>query len=79
MSLDAVTAAVHAEERRHHDEIIRIISRWPEYRAHLAYALLGSAIATCDSFGIDVEDFLTQLRQREPKPPVLVPPSKRQS
>lgn len=50
-----------------------------EYRAHVAHALLGSAVATADSFGIDVEAFIAALRKREPMPAVLVPPKARQS
>lgn len=68
--------AIHAELDRHAKSLSDIIIRHPEYRAHICYALLGSAIAFCDSFGIDVEAFVAELRRREPKPDVLVPPKK---
>jgi len=62
------------EEKRHVAEVSRIIDQWPEYRYHLACALLGSAVAIADSFGIDVEGWLAGLRRRHPRPPVLVLP-----
>lgn len=74
-----IEQAVLSEERRHMAAISALIGRWPAYRSHLAYALLGSAIAVCDSFGIDVDAFLLELRRREPKPSVLVPPTGSQS
>jgi hypothetical protein len=66
---------VMREEKRHTDEVVRICGRWPEYRLHMAHALLGGAVAVCDSFGVDVERFIAELRRREPMPPVLVPPA----
>lgn len=66
--------AVRAEERRHLEALQNIMKRWPEYRSQFAYAMLGQAIALCDSFGLDVDGFIRELRKREPMPPVLVPP-----
>jgi hypothetical protein len=63
------------EEKRHVQAVSAFVNQFPECRSHACYALLGSAIATCDTFGIDVEGFLTGLRARFPKPPVLVPPA----
>jgi hypothetical protein len=62
------------EEKRHIAAVVAFVAKFPECRSHASYALLGSAIATCDSYGIDVEAFLTELRARFPKPAVLVPP-----
>ena len=59
--------------------IMSIVGKWPEARVELAYALLGGAIAVCDSFGIDVQAFLDELRRREPMPAVLTPPKGSQS
>ena len=70
----AIEHALLAEEKRHTQAISAIIGKHPEYRAQLAYALLGGAIAVCDSFGLDVQGFLDELRRREPMPAVLVPP-----
>ena len=67
---------VYAEERRHLAAVVAIVDRFPEYRAHLCHALLASAIATCDTFGVDVEAFLRELRAREPRSAVLVPPKR---
>lgn len=78
MNQDA-RAAFFAEEKRHCAELVRLIARYPQYRAHFAYALLGTAVATCDTFGLDVESWLAELRKREPRPSVLVPPKSRQS
>jgi hypothetical protein len=64
---------------RHNREFSDLINQWPEQRSHIAYMMLGSAVAVCDSFGLDVEGWLAELRRREPKPPVLSPPKKRQS
>lgn len=69
----------YAEEGRHLAKIKRIIRRFPEYRAHFGYAILGAAVATCDSFGLDVEGWIAELRKREPKPDVLVPRKGEQS
>lgn len=71
--------AIYGEERRHLAEVSALVRKWPAYRSHFAFALLGSAIAVCDSFGCDVEGFLAELRRVEPKPPVLVPPAGVQS
>ncbi len=67
------------EEARHLRELVNIVARWPEVRAEIAIALLGSAVAACDSFGIDVEGFLVELRRHEPRPAVLVPPKSKAS
>lgn len=74
-----VEAMVKSEERRHVQAIATLMQRYPEYRSHLAYALLGSAVAVCDSLGIDPIAFIRGLRDTEPLPPVLVPPKARQS
>jgi hypothetical protein len=70
---------MYAEERRHVAEIKSIVQRWPEYRLHLAYALLGGAVAVVDTFGGDVEGWLKKLRETEPRPDVIEPPSGVQS
>ena len=61
-------------EARHVHEWATLINRWPNFRLHFAYAMLATAIAVADSFGCDVEGFLVKLREREPKPSVLIPP-----
>ena len=75
----AAQQLVDAEALRHGRAMVDIMKRFPEYRAHLAYALLGDAIAVCDSFGCDVLAFIAELRRREPMPAVLVPPKSGQS
>ena len=69
-----VAAELFAEEKRSLDFIVGFITRYPHFRRHLGYAVLGHAVAVCDSFGCDVEAWLRELRRVEPKPPVLVPP-----
>jgi hypothetical protein len=68
-----------AEERRHMGELAALIGRFPEYRQHIACATLGAAIGTADSFGVDVEGFLAELRAKTTKPGVLVPPAEAHS
>lgn len=67
--------ALLAEAERSLAFIKRFLGRWPEYRLHLAYGLLGEAVAMVDSYGGDAETFLAHLRAVEPKPDVLVPPT----
>lgn len=74
----AERAVVHEVDRQT-KAVVDIVSRWPEYRSHIAYAMLGAAVATCDTFGLDVEGWLAALRAHTPKPDALVPPSGRQS
>lgn len=74
MTLDFVKALLLEEERRHVAAIVDLTNKHPEYRLHLAYALLGGAIAVVDSFGGDAEKFLRDLRARHARPAVLVPP-----
>lgn len=69
----------HAEQDRHFRALVDVVAKWPEYRAHIACSMLGLAVATCDSFGVDVEGWLAQLRAQQPKPAVLVPPKEKQS
>ncbi len=66
----------YASEERHMAGFKALLERWPAYRAHLAFGLLGGAVAVCDSLGLDVEGFVAELRKREPKPAVLVPPKR---
>lgn len=70
----AAERAIDAAEKRHIEDVCKIVQQWPEYRAQFAHQLLGGAIAVCDSFGVDVEGFIAELRRREPMPAVLVPP-----
>lgn len=58
------------------DRFVALVNQFPEYRRHIAYAMLGSAIAVADSMGCDVEGFLVKLREHAPKPDVLFPPQK---
>jgi hypothetical protein len=74
-----IEAAYRREEERHQHEIARLIDLYPAYRSHFCYGLLGGAVAVCDTFGVDVEAFVAELRERCPKPPVLTPPTRRQS
>lgn len=78
-----MTPSVEAEmrriENRYFDAIIALIARSPADRIAIAYSLLGQAVAMCDTFGIDVNDFLRKLRAAEPMPDVLVPPARQQS
>lgn len=55
-------------------KVAGLVQRWPNFRRHIAYAVLGQAVAVADSFGCDVEQFIADLRKRYPKPAVLVPP-----
>jgi len=62
------------EENRHIKAIVAFIKRWPNFRTHAIFGLLGSAIGAADMVGIDVEEFLADIRKRSPKPAQLVPP-----
>lgn len=72
-------ATLYDEMKRLQDEesqrLLDIVSRHPERRFEVAESLLGGAIAVCDTFGIDAESVLREIRRREPKPAVLVPPA----
>lgn len=72
-----VEAAAKAVVDKYIRDIVAIIN--PEERAEIAYGLLGTAVAMCDTFGLDVPDFLKELRSKEPMPDVLVPPARQQS
>jgi len=67
------------EEKRHLDAAMKLIDRFPAYRAKFLYGLLGGVIALCDSFGIDVEAFIVELRRRKPRPDIFVPGKERTS
>ena len=51
---------------------VALVSRWPNHAKALATAFLGNAIGIADTFGVDVEGFLAQLRKTHPKPAPLV-------
>lgn len=51
------------EEQRHLTAVARFIARWPSFTLHVAYALLGSAVACVEGLGGDVEGFLRELRK----------------
>lgn len=74
-----IRAELDAEEKRHIEEIVRLVDKYPQFRAHFSYSLLGQAVAQCDSFGLDVEEWLAGLRKMHPKPAVLSPPKRRQN
>jgi hypothetical protein len=74
-----VEAAVRVEVARHCDAIRALIAKHPEARRLVCLGLLGEAIGVCDSFGVDVEEFLSGLRASFPRPPVLVSPKSRAS
>jgi hypothetical protein len=76
---DHIEAEFYAEEKRHIAEVVRLIDKYPQFRASFTYALLGSAVAQCDSLGLDVEAWLVGLRKLHPKPAVLAPPKRRQN
>ena len=65
----------YLEEDRHIRAFTQFIHKWPNFRLSVAYALLGSAIATVDMMGGDAEEFLSTLRQRCAKPTPLIPPA----
>lgn len=64
----------YAEEDRQQAAFFAFTKKWPNFRQHAAYAMLGVAIATADMMGIDVEAFLRSIREQNPHPGVLVPP-----
>lgn len=64
----------NAEASRHLAAMLEIIVKYPAYRAHLAYTLLGGALGVCDTFGVDAQKFIDDLRRTQPMPAVLVPP-----
>jgi hypothetical protein len=67
-------AAFLREEKRHLDELLKILGKHPEERMTFVYGVLGYAVAIADRLDVDVEAWLAELRRREPKPDVLVPP-----
>jgi hypothetical protein len=69
-----LSRAVIAESDRQVQWLARTMTSWPNFREHIALAALGMAVATCDSFGIDVEGWLANLRKHEPRPAALTPP-----
>ncbi len=60
-------------------EMMAIVARHPEYRMHIALGILGNAIAVCDLWGADAEEFLRDLRAAVPKAPEVEPPAEGQS
>lgn len=67
-------ALIEAENDRGNVAFCAIVERWPNFRKQVAVAVLGMAVASADSMGVDVEGFIRELRARFPKPDVLVPP-----
>jgi hypothetical protein len=65
---------LEAEWDRQTQAFCRFIRRWPNFRVHAAYALLGGAVGTADMMGCDVDGWLCRLRQQEPKPAPICPP-----
>lgn len=70
------------EQDRALREFVAIVEKWPEWREWAAYALLGSAVATCDSLGCDPEGWIAELRRKQKTgtmdiPSVLVPPTEK--
>lgn len=53
---------------------VSFVERWPNFRRHAAFGLLGNAIAIADTMGLDVEGFLAELRRRHARPDVMAPP-----
>ncbi len=70
---------LYAEVARLTREVMRLVDQHPERRAELAYAMLGAAVAVCDSFGLSAEEWLAELRSTCTRPAILVPPKTRQS
>lgn len=73
-----MTAAMFREQDRALKAFVAIINKWPEWREWAAFALLGSAVATCDSLGCDVEGWIANLRRKQRAgeqviPDVIVP------
>jgi hypothetical protein len=71
---EEVTADWTAMESIRCKQVADFIARWPNFRQLAAYGLLVEAIAVCDTFGVNVEDFVAKLRKAEPKLPILLPP-----
>lgn len=67
------------EDDRHLSVLVALIERFPEYRGHIAIGEVARAVALGDSFGADVDAFISHLRKTERKPDVLVPPKGVQS
>jgi hypothetical protein len=74
-----VEQAVKAEVARHCDALRDLIAKHPESVRLVCLGLLGEAVGVCDSFGVDVEEFVAKLRSTFGKPGVLVPPKSRAS
>lgn len=53
------------EEARHLAVLVGLIKRWPGLTRHFVLCLLGSAIGACDTFGVDAEQFLRDLREAQ--------------
>lgn len=50
------------EEARRLAVLVELINRWPGLTRHFVLGLLGSAVGACDTFGIDAEQVLRDLR-----------------
>lgn len=53
---------------------VAFVNKWPNYRMHAAFGLLGAAIGTVDMMGGDVEGFVRHVRANREKPTPLRPP-----
>src|SRR5271165_453200 len=61
------------EEVRHVAALRDFARRWPNFRKHVATGVLAGAIALCDRWDVDVEQFVQYLRKATPKATVLPP------
>jgi hypothetical protein len=68
-------SAVYDEIDREAQAFTAFVRQWPDYREHAACAILGAAIGLADVMGVDVEGYLAKLREMEPKPGIMRPPS----
>lgn len=62
-----------AEAERQIDAFKRLVTRWPNFRKHIAYAFLGPVIANVDMMGGDAEGFLAKVRRQFPRPTPIEP------
>lgn len=67
-SRSADMLAIEAALNKHERDVAELLAKYPRSRKHIAYGVLGAALAVADSTGADAEGFIAHLRKRHPRP-----------